>query len=521
MTQIIKGGNVPLSGEPMRVAVVRRSGGPGVPDIDAAALLVAADGTVRDRADLVFYNQPEHAASGVRLLGNVRGEDGVVADWLEFDPGRVEPSVDRIVIAASCDGGTFGDVAGLYLRAVSAATGEQLAMYTIDDATTETAILLGEFYRRNGGWKFRAVGQGYDSGLPGLAADFGFSAPGEGPEPDEAPAPDGAFAPHGNSAPDGTPDPDGSLGPGPTPEAAPAPASAPVPFAPPSAAAPAGAVPFAPPAPAPVPFGAPSAAAEAPAAGATAGSATAGSATAGGPAATGVTGVTEPADATGPAAGAPDPAPGSPLPGTLPVRLNDLPAGMGPEFPQVEHIGRDTEVVEPGITLPRGFVVVDVLTREGGFIEVTTLTVRKRRWRNVLTSRLRNLRGVGVFHHDGNTPIRLRVDARGQWMIRLRPVSTLRPFDGPLEGHGPEVLAHAGDATDVKCRFLGDEEKDGYFGLHLLRRGGHRDFVCSRLGRGRSSGSLPAGPRLVVVEAAGGWSLEPRPAGSGFWSRRR
>ncbi|MFH9727498.1 TerD family protein [Streptomyces sp. NPDC017254] len=108
MTQIIKGGNLPLSGEPMRVAVVRRSGGAGAPEVGAAALLVDGGGKVRGRGDLVFYNQPEHAGSGVRLAGHAQGEGGVVADWLEIDPGRVEPSVERIMVAASCDGGTFG-----------------------------------------------------------------------------------------------------------------------------------------------------------------------------------------------------------------------------------------------------------------------------------------------------------------------------------------------------------------------------------------------------------------------------
>ncbi|MEU8526715.1 TerD family protein, partial [Streptomyces sp. NPDC048629] len=190
MTEIIKGGNLPLSGEPMRVAVVRRSTGPGKLEVDAAALLVDANGKVRGQGDLVFYNQPAHAASGVRLLGNAQGEGGVSADWLEIDPGRIEPSVERIVVSASCDGGTFGQVRDLYMQAVSAATGEQLALYAIEDATTETAILLGEFYRRNEGWKFRAVGQGYASGLPGLAADFGFSVPDEEPVEDASDEPD-------------------------------------------------------------------------------------------------------------------------------------------------------------------------------------------------------------------------------------------------------------------------------------------------------------------------------------------
>ncbi|MEU8619844.1 TerD family protein [Streptomyces sp. NPDC048623] len=181
MTQIIKGGNLPVPGQMWRVAVVRRAAGEGVPAVDASALLLDASGRVRGDGDLVFYNQPGHASGAVRLVGQVRDEEQRVADWLEIDTERVEPAVQRIVITASSDDGTFGQVPGLHIRTVSAGTGEQLALYEVDDASTETAFVLGEFYRRDGAWKFRAVGQGYDSGLVGLAEDFGIV----GRDPDE------------------------------------------------------------------------------------------------------------------------------------------------------------------------------------------------------------------------------------------------------------------------------------------------------------------------------------------------
>jgi tellurite resistance protein TerA len=79
-----------------------------------------------------------------------------------------------VLIAASADGGTFGDVPALAL-AVHDDGGRPLATFEITDATTETAFVFGELYRRSGGWKFRAVGQGYASGLGGLAADYGIS----------------------------------------------------------------------------------------------------------------------------------------------------------------------------------------------------------------------------------------------------------------------------------------------------------------------------------------------------------
>ncbi|MGD6747284.1 TerD family protein [Streptomyces sp. BH106] len=167
-----KGSNVGVRATAVRVELGRRSG-PGVPDVDASALLLAS-GKVRSDADFVFYNQPSHASGAVRHEGRSTS-GGTVTDTLFVDLARVEPAIERVVLAASADGGAFGQVPGLYVRVVDAADGAELARYESADATVETAFVLGELYRRQGAWKFRAVGQGYDSGLAGLARDYGIT----------------------------------------------------------------------------------------------------------------------------------------------------------------------------------------------------------------------------------------------------------------------------------------------------------------------------------------------------------
>ncbi|MGA5597930.1 VWA domain-containing protein [Streptomyces cellulosae] len=161
----------------VEVPVVRAelvwAAGPGVPDIDASALLLTSVGRVRDDGDFVFYNQPRHASGAVRHLGK-RHADGAATDTVEVDLRAVEPAVERIVLGASADGGTFGQVPGLVLRLLDAASGTEIARFDMA-AGTETAFIGGELYRRQGAWKFRAVGQGYDSGLAGLATDFGIT----------------------------------------------------------------------------------------------------------------------------------------------------------------------------------------------------------------------------------------------------------------------------------------------------------------------------------------------------------
>ncbi|MCT7356721.1 TerD domain-containing protein [Streptomyces sp. 15-116A] len=184
-----KGSNTPVPTTALRVEVGWRSG-PGVPDADASALLLVG-GKVRSDADFVFYNQPAHASGAVRHEGK-RNAGGQVTDALLVDLTRVEPGIETVILAASSDGGTFGQIPGLYIEVKDAAQGTVAARFDSTGATTETAFVLGEFYRRQGAWKFRAVGQGYSSGLEGLATDYGITVD----EPQHtAPAPAAPTAP--------------------------------------------------------------------------------------------------------------------------------------------------------------------------------------------------------------------------------------------------------------------------------------------------------------------------------------
>ncbi|MFD5266831.1 VWA domain-containing protein [Streptomyces sp. NPDC058335] len=183
-----KGANLPVDVPSVRVEISwsERAGGQ---DVDVSALLLTAAGRVRDDADLVFYNQPRHASGAVTHLGR-RSAAGVTADTVEVDLRSLESAVARVALCASADGGTFGQVAGLTLRLLDAGSLAELARFEMR-GETETAFIGGELYLREGQWKFRAVGQGYASGLAGLATDFGISV-------DEEPA--GPAADHAASA---------------------------------------------------------------------------------------------------------------------------------------------------------------------------------------------------------------------------------------------------------------------------------------------------------------------------------
>ncbi|MGV9411123.1 TerD family protein [Nocardia sp. NPDC003693] len=185
---MMKGANVPVSAGAVRIELGWQ-GGQGVPDADASALLLVS-GKVRSDNDFVFYNQPVHPSGAVRHEGKQHGP--TVLDVLSVNLSQVEPQIETIVIAASATGGTFRQFQGLQVRVLDAANGAELARFASADATTETAFVLGELYRRQGSWKFRAVGQGYNTGLEGLATDFGISVdsePAPAPQPFTPPPP--------------------------------------------------------------------------------------------------------------------------------------------------------------------------------------------------------------------------------------------------------------------------------------------------------------------------------------------
>ena len=149
-------------------------------DLDASAL--GLDPNHRIVADdyFVFFNNtssPDGSIvhQGDNLTGEGEGDDEVI----NVDLPTVPATVDSIVFPVSIydaenRGQSFGQVRNAFIRVVDQANGNELARYDLsEDASTETAMVFGELYRNGAEWKFRAIGQGYASGLAGIARDFG------------------------------------------------------------------------------------------------------------------------------------------------------------------------------------------------------------------------------------------------------------------------------------------------------------------------------------------------------------
>ncbi|CAL9429524.1 General stress protein 16U [Streptomyces sp. enrichment culture] len=149
-------------------------------DLDASAILTNDQGKVASDANFVFFNNlksPDGSVehTGDNLTGEGEGDDEAIKVNLAAVPADVAKIVFPVSIyEAESRQQSFGQVRNAYIRVVNQADNTELARYDLsEDASTETAMVFGELYRNGAEWKFRAIGQGYASGLRGIAQDFG------------------------------------------------------------------------------------------------------------------------------------------------------------------------------------------------------------------------------------------------------------------------------------------------------------------------------------------------------------
>ena len=184
---LTKGGNVSLSKEaPGLTAVLvglgwdaRTTTGTDF-DLDASAIMVNADGKVLSNSHFIFFNNTTSPEGSVEHTGdNLTGEGAGDDEAIKVNLASVPAEVDKIIFPVSIyedetRSQGFGQVRNAFIRIVNQTGGTEIARYDLtEDASTETAMVFGELYRNGADWKFRAVGQGYASGLSGIARDYG------------------------------------------------------------------------------------------------------------------------------------------------------------------------------------------------------------------------------------------------------------------------------------------------------------------------------------------------------------
>ncbi|WP_318208848.1 TerD family protein [Streptomyces sp. SJL17-1] len=458
MRGLIKGSNAFVPTAALRVAV--RSG------VDVAALLVTEHGRVRGDSDIVFDGAPAHTSGAVRLTGT---EDGTV--WLDTDLTSAEETITRVLLVASTEEGALRDAHGLSVE-VLGPDGSTVVTYEVTDAGDETAMVLAELYRRSGGWKFRAVGQGYVDGLTGLARDHGVDVSEDPREtPAQAPAPVTSNAPVAAQAK--------ALA-----TAQGEPEIQPQPHAP---------------APAPAPIRRPTR--------------------------------EELLDMTPDqiralameARASAQEAPDAPAPSAAPAQPPHPHTGEwrhGSDFSPRKLRGRENDVITLE-GLPPGVVLVELDVTGRGYTGMWPLDSNNQTMRYLVNSTIDDFRGrvTATVPEDGR--LRLKLNTEGEWRLRVAPLSTAPRLKGkPLKSNGPDVLRYTGGPVDV----VFDYEGDGNFIVHLFELAEQHDrsrlpergtVAVNEIGRRKETVPLPAGPLVLRLPSSDGpWSVRLKNPGA-------
>jgi tellurium resistance protein TerD len=182
-----KGGNVSLSKEApgLKNIVIglgwdtRSTDGQDF-DLDASLFILKEDNKVRNDSDFIFYNNSKSSDGAVEHLGdNTTGEGEGDDEQITVNLDTVPQEVANLAVAVTIHEGetrnqNFGQVSNAFIRVVNGSNDSEIARYDLsEDASTETAMIFGEVYRRNNEWKFKAVGQGFKGGLGPMARNYG------------------------------------------------------------------------------------------------------------------------------------------------------------------------------------------------------------------------------------------------------------------------------------------------------------------------------------------------------------
>lgn len=141
-------------------------------DIDASVFMLAADGWIPDEKYFVFYNNltsPDGSVrhSGDSATGQIDGDDETVY----VDLSKINSAIQEIVFVVTIHEGqeknqSFSQVTNAFIRLYNRETLSELVRYNLNQIfSEETALEFGRLYKKNGEWRFQAVGQGYNAGL--------------------------------------------------------------------------------------------------------------------------------------------------------------------------------------------------------------------------------------------------------------------------------------------------------------------------------------------------------------------
>ena len=146
-------------------------------DLDASVFVLKNDKLV-DKGDIVYYGHLKHSSGAIIHQGdNLTGEGEGDDENILVDLSNIPLSYNKLVFvvniySATARGQHFGMVNNSYIRIVDQSNNTEILRYNLQDKYDgKIAMIFGEIYKKDGEWKFNAVGEGTDDGSISKLAD--------------------------------------------------------------------------------------------------------------------------------------------------------------------------------------------------------------------------------------------------------------------------------------------------------------------------------------------------------------
>ena len=141
-------------------------------DLDASIFMLGENKKLVSDDNLVFYNNLTSPDGSVQHTGdNLTGEGDGDDEQVNVDLSKIDSRVSEICIVVTIHEAesrrqNFGQVRNSFVRIFDAVSNQEILKYELEeDFSIETAVEFGRIYRREGKWKFEAVGVGMKGGL--------------------------------------------------------------------------------------------------------------------------------------------------------------------------------------------------------------------------------------------------------------------------------------------------------------------------------------------------------------------
>lgn len=140
-------------------------------DCDASVILCGPDGRIVNPGNindtLIYFGNLRHASGAIVHMGdNLTGGGDGDDEQIMIDLPRVPANIERMIFVvniydARSKNQHFGMINNAFIRLVNNDTRSEICRFNLtENYSGMTGLVVGEIYKRNGEWKFNAIGQG-------------------------------------------------------------------------------------------------------------------------------------------------------------------------------------------------------------------------------------------------------------------------------------------------------------------------------------------------------------------------